>query len=244
MFAMRFLVLVVYGLSLHAAGTLPSQIQFQRGAVNSVTIESDTAVYGATSGTHVCQLLLTHARRDAVGLIPKGVRVIAPSAEKEAFEQPGKFWQALEKGRFHDYAKKSTKVPVEAIEVSQGVSDNENVHVSGAKVFAISTPGYTPGAVSYVIDAGGKRVICSGDLIYGDGKIIDLYSLQDAVPEAKARGYHGYAARAGELIASLRKISALKPDVLLPARGPMITDPQASISHLISGLQTFLQSHY
>jgi hypothetical protein len=84
MFAMRFLVLVVYGLSLHAAGTLPSQIQFQRGAVNSVTIESDTAVYGATSGTHVRQLLLTHARRDAVGLIPKGVRVVAPSVVKEA----------------------------------------------------------------------------------------------------------------------------------------------------------------
>ena len=146
--------------------------------------------------------------------------------------------------RFHDYAQQSTKVPVQAIAVSQAVGENDTVRVSGVKVFAIDTPGYTPGSVSYVIETSGKRVICSGDLVYGDGKILDLYSLQDAVPEAKARGYHGYAARAGQLIASLKKIAALNPDVLLPAHGPMIADPQASISRLISSLQTFLQSHY
>jgi glyoxylase-like metal-dependent hydrolase (beta-lactamase superfamily II) len=95
-----------------------------------------------------------------------------------------------------------------------------------------------------VIDSGGKRVVCTGDLIFGDGKIFDLYSLQDAVPEAKARGYHGYAARAVELIASLRKIAALKPDVLLPAHGPAIDDPQRAISRLIERLQSFLESHF
>jgi glyoxylase-like metal-dependent hydrolase (beta-lactamase superfamily II) len=108
----------------------------------------------------------------------------------------------------------------------------------------IATPGYTRGAISYLIETGGKRLACTGDLIYGDGQLFDLYSLQDAVPEAKARGYHGYAARAGELIASLRRIQAEKPDVILPARGPAIENPKASIDKLISRLQRFLGSHF
>ena len=243
---MRCLLLLIAGLSLlHAAGTLPPQIHFQRGAINRVRIGSDTAVYAADASDHaIRQVLLTHARRDAVGPIPKGARVVVPSAERASFGEPDKFWRALENDRFHDYAQQSTKVPVQAIAVSQAVGENDTVRVSGVKVFAIDTPGYTPGSVSYVIETGGKRVICTGDLIYGDGKILDLYSLQDAVPEAKARGYHGYAARAGQLIASLRKDRGTEPGCT-PA-GPRADDhrSQASISRLISSLQTFLQSHF
>jgi glyoxylase-like metal-dependent hydrolase (beta-lactamase superfamily II) len=133
---------------------------------------------------------------------------------------------------------------VRALAKVEPVNDGSEVPAGKVKVRAIATPGYSAGSVSYVIEAAGTRVICTGDLIYGDGQIRDLYSLQDAVPEAKARGYHGYAARAGDLIASLRKVAALKPDILLPAHGPAITHPQQSISQLISRLQTFLRSHF
>ena len=232
-------------LPLFAESGLPSQVRFERGAVNRVLIGSDTAVYAVHSSSDtVRHLLLTHARRGAIGNAPKAMRLVVPLAERDAFAEPGKFWQALETARFHDYAQKSTKTPIGPLTPSQAAGDNDAIAISGVKVFAITTPGYTPGAVSYVIDAGGKRVICTGDLIYGDGKILDLYSLQDAVPDAKARGYHGYAARADQLIASLRKVAALKPDVLLPAHGPIITDPQRSIAQLITRFQRFLQSHF
>src|SRR5690606_1017791 len=124
------------------------------------------------------------------------------------------------------------------------VSDGDVIEAGKTRIRVVSTPGYTRGAVSYVIETAGKRIACTGDLIYGDGKLLDLYSLQDAVPEAKARGYHGYAARAGDLIRSLRRIAAEQPDVLLPARGPAIPNPQASIERLIGRLQSFLASHY
>ncbi|MGH9661099.1 MAG: MBL fold metallo-hydrolase, partial [Bryobacteraceae bacterium] len=157
---------------------------------------------------------------------------------------PARFWAALETGRFHDYAQLGTKVPVAPLPVARGVSDGDVLEDGDIRIRVLGTPGYTRGAVSYLIEAGGKRVACTGDLIFGDGQIFDLYSLQDAVPEAKARGYHGYAARAGALIGSLRKIAAEKPDVILPARGAMITDPEASIQRLIARLQAFLASHY
>jgi glyoxylase-like metal-dependent hydrolase (beta-lactamase superfamily II) len=167
-----------------------------------------------------------------------------PAAERESFTDPSKSWETFETSRFHDYAQRTTRVPAEAFADVQGVGDKDEIAAPAAKIIAIATPGYTPGAVSYLVEAGGKRIVCTGDLIYGDGKLLDLYSLQDAIPEAKARGYHGYAARAATLIASLQRIAELKPDVLLPARGPMITNPQQSITKLIARLRAFLQSHF
>jgi glyoxylase-like metal-dependent hydrolase (beta-lactamase superfamily II) len=242
---MFFALLLSAGTLLFRPSGLPSEVRFERGTVNSVIVGSDTAVYSAPGSSRAIQrLLLTHARRNAVGIVPKEAVVIVPAAEQELFTEPGRFWAALESARFHDYAQKSTKVPVLPLIHVQALAGNSELPLKNATIRVINTPGYTPGAVSYVIDSGGKRVICTGDLIYGDGQILDLYSLQDAVPEAKARGYHGYAARAGALIASLRKVAALKPDVLLPAHGPIIDDPQRSISLLIGRLQTFLQSHF
>src|SRR5213079_2425167 len=42
---------------------------------------------------------------------------------------------------------------------------------------------------SYLLELDGKRIAFAGDLIYGDGKFIDLYSLQDAIPDVKEDGY-------------------------------------------------------
>jgi glyoxylase-like metal-dependent hydrolase (beta-lactamase superfamily II) len=66
---------------------------------------------------------------------------------------------------------------------------------------------------------------------------MDLYSLQDAVAEARIGGYHGYAGRIGDLITSLRKILEQKPEVLIPARGPVIEEPESAIKLLIQRLQ-------
>ena len=81
-------------------------------------------------------------------------------------------------------------------------------------------------------------------MIYGDGKLLDLFSLQDAVPQVKEDGYHGYAARAGDLVASLHKIADWKPDLLIPARGPVIRNPGQAIDALIRRLQAVFASHF
>jgi len=222
--------------------TLPTGIRFQQGAAcNTVLIGDTTAVYCATSAK-VTRVLLTHARRDAISA--GSASVIVSAAEKDLFAAPAAFWDKFEAARFHDYAQQTTKVPVAPLRVDRTVSDGDTLNIGGIRVRVLATPGYTRGAVSYILESGGKRIACTGDLIYGDGKLFDLYSLQDAVPEAKARGYHGYAARAGDLIRSLRRIANEKPDVILPARGPAITDPRGSIVRLIDRLQSFLQSHF
>lgn len=221
---------------------LPKAIRFVEGPVNSVLIGTKTAVYSAKMP--VARLLLTHARRDAIGTIPAGAEIFVPAASAKLLADMPAFWAALETGQFHDYAQQSAKVPAHSLKNLRAVNDNDAIPAEPASVRAMATPGYSPDAVSYIIETAGQRLVCTGDLIYGEGRLLDLFSLQDAVPEVKVRGYHGYAARAEALIRSLRKVADLKPDALLPAHGPLIANPAQAIAQLVARLQGFLQSHF
>lgn len=64
------------------------------------------------------------------------------------------------------------------------------------------------------MDLDGQRIAFTGDLIYGDGKLLDLYSLQDVISEAKMMAYHGYAARLAD-VASLNRLAAERPTLLV-----------------------------
>lgn len=232
------------------AASLPSGVRLLPGPVNGLLVNESVVVYGDPTArvTKASHVLFTHARRDVVwageALAGKGAAVVVPQRERQLFEHPDAFWQSYETKRFHDYTQVNTKVLRKALKVSQAVQGGDALNISGLKIEVLDTPGYTPGSVSYLFELGGKRIACTGDLIYGDGQLFDVSSLQDAIPEAKARGYHGYAARAGDLMESLRKIAAWKPDVIVPARGPLIENPRASIDKLILRLQTLMASHF
>ncbi len=55
--------------------------------------------------------------------------------------------------------------------------------------------------------------------------------------------YHGYAARLSDLIASLQKIAAEQPTVIVPARGPVVWNPQETINVLIARIQTLYANY-
>jgi glyoxylase-like metal-dependent hydrolase (beta-lactamase superfamily II) len=232
------------------SASLPSGVRFLAGPINGMLVSGRVLVYGDPSSQvrGVSHVLFTHARRDVVwagaAALAGGAAAVIPERERNLFENPASFWQEYETKRFHDYSQVNTKVLRTPIPVWRGVRDGDILDLHGLQVEVLDTPGYTRGAVSYLIKAGGKRIACTGDLIYGDGQLFDVSSLQDAIPESRTRGYHGYAARTGDLIESLRKVAAWKPDLLAPARGPLIENPQAAIQSLIARLQALMASHF
>ncbi len=249
MIRMIWLGLIVTAIAARAA-QLPSGVQFLPGPVNGLLVGGKVLVYGDAGDRvkSVAYVLFTEARRDVVWagapLVSRGAAAVVPERERALFEDPGTFWAAYETQRFHDYSQVNTKVLRGPMRVARVVRGGDLLDLDGIRVEVIDTPGYTRGAVSYLLEQGSRRLACTGDLIYADGQLFDLSSLQDAVPEAKAHGYHGYAARASELIESLRKIAALRPDVLVPARGPLIENPREAINRLIARLQTLMASHF
>lgn len=221
--------------------SLPKGLRFVTGPVNGVLYEhggKTLAIYGDPSGRQrfADMVLLTEARRDATWaareLARGGTFVVAPAAEAELLTNPEKFWTELREKRFHDYNQQTTKLPFEPLRVSQTVKGGDTITWAGLPIRVIGTPGYTRGAVSYVMDLAGTKVAFTGDLLRDDGKLQDLFSLQDAIPSARIGGYHGWAGRLGDLMRSLELIAAEKPDLIVPLRGPVIRDPSATIARL------------
>ncbi len=244
-------ILVVYAYSVTANGFSPN-VAIEPGAVNSVLISAGgktIAVYGIPVDKHQhCEhVLLTHHRRDVVWKARSGidnrVPIIAPAADRPWLEKTPDFWNSFTKSRFHDYGCFTTKIIDSDIPVARWVQESDVLDWRGLKFQVLDTPGYTRGSVTYVSTIDGKKLAFTGDLIYGDGKLLDLYSFQDAIPEASIRGYHGYASRLAQLVTSLKRIAALQPDVLIPARGPLIDKPQVAIDKLIARVSSLYHNY-
>jgi glyoxylase-like metal-dependent hydrolase (beta-lactamase superfamily II) len=242
---MLVVVIAVMLNSRSGAQELPSQIRFTAGTVNTVLIENagqQIAIYGADKAraANCAGVLLTHHRRDVVWraseLIQAGVTVYGPEAELPLLANVGEYWKKLSATRFHDYQCQSTKVLTQSINVTP-VKSGSQLEIAGLTFDVVDTPGYTAGSVSYLVTLAGKKIALVGDLIYGDGQLVDLYSLQNGIEVASIRGYHGYAARLSSLVSSLKKVKALQPDLLIPARGPVISNPDAAIDKLIARVQ-------
>ena len=223
--------------------------------MNRVLIQADSAQLAIYSGgpvakaadTPIEKLLLTHGRRDvvtaALNLVRSGVAVVAPEREAFALQKSTEYWNAFPQNQFHDYGQQSTKILAQPVVVETWVKGGETVKWRGLGFDVLDTPGYTRGSVSYLVDLDGKRLAFTGDLIYGDGQILDLYSFQDAIPAAQVRGYHGYGARLADLVTSLRKVAEAKPDIIVPARGPVIQNPQQAIDKLTHRVQALYRNY-
>ncbi|MFT5323233.1 MAG: glyoxylase-like metal-dependent hydrolase (beta-lactamase superfamily II) [Planctomycetaceae bacterium] len=234
------------------AEEITARLTFLPGPVNGVVVgdkSRSVAVYSVPESMTrgVSTVLLTSHRRDAVTaaevVVAAGATVIAPEAERGLFESTAEFWDGFWTKRFHDYAQQSTKILTTPLKVGRYVKDGDTFDAGGVSFRVLETPGFTRGAVSYIAEIDGKRVAFTGDLIYGDGQLFDLYSFQDAIPEAKIGGYHGHASRLALLIPSLKKIAAEKPDLIIPARGPVIRNPQEAIAKLIGRVEAYYRNY-
>lgn len=222
------------------------------GPVNGVVLESNErrlAVYGLPEDVRdqIDLVLLTHHRRDVLWaareVVAAGATAVGPDAERQLIERPAEFWNDFSERRFHDYDQQSTKILSRPLKVDRWVKQGDVVRWEELDFHVLDTPGYTRGSVSYLSTIDSQTVAFTGDLIYAGGRIIDLYSFQDAISKATILGYHGYGSRLAMLRSSLRMIADQKPDLLVPARGPVIRDPQAAIGTLIERIGSLYRNY-
>ena len=219
-----FICILIHGCSSPTSEISPN-LSLIRGDINGAIIKSGRnrrlVVYGDPANilSEADMVLFTHARRDVIwagrSLVVKGAKAIVPSGESDLFTRVDSFWNDFTGSRFHDYNQQSSKWLAEPFDVHRTVRGGDSIQWQGIPIRVIDSKGYTRGAVSYLIQIDGKDVAFVGDLIYGDGQLLDIYSLQDHIKEVNVRGYHGYAARIPDLIISLERIAALEPDILV-----------------------------
>jgi len=240
-------ILVLAGIS--SAGEvqeLSPRVSLCRDSVNGVFIEGQgqvLVIYGDPAGRleKAEKVLFTDSRRDLVWagrrLVDNGAESVVPANQVDKFAKVDDFWSAFVKNRYHDYDQQTTKILPQPLNVGRTVCGGDVIEWKDLSVRVLDTPGYSRGSVSYLVDVDRRRYGFVGDLIYGDGHLFDLYSLQDAVADAQIGGYHGYAGRIGDLISSLREVLKQNPDILIPARGPAVETPKSAVNLLIQRLQ-------
>jgi glyoxylase-like metal-dependent hydrolase (beta-lactamase superfamily II) len=87
------------------------------------------------------------------------------------------------------------------------------------------------------------RIVFVGDLIHDDGKLANLYDLQDNFPVAQIGPYHGFMARVPQLITSLEKIRAIQPKSLIPSSDRIIENPSEAIDNLTARLRAVYRNY-
>lgn len=231
---------------------LSTHVTLYQGPINGISIELDgrgLVIYGVPSSRleKPDMVLFTHSRRDVawagIGLVKQGAKAVVPDAEKQQFVKVDQFWKEFTTRRYHDFEQQTTRILTQPIQVAKSVKGGDTISWQGLKINVLDTPGFTRGAVSYLLTIDMKKYAFVGDLIYGQGQLLDLYSLQDAVPEARIGGYHGWAGRMSRLIESLLRIKSQNPDILVPARGPVIRQPAIAIETLITRLQSVYRNY-
>ncbi|MBN2450413.1 MAG: MBL fold metallo-hydrolase [Lentisphaeria bacterium] len=190
------------------------------------------------------RVLLCHHRRDiADGL--RGVlarwpaEVVVPREERELFESPERYWNdpnarwRLLCGHVPYHATHGSPVAVAGT-----VAGGDLMQWRGWRIRVLATPGPTDGSVSYLVDRGegGPVWAFTGDLIWGPGRVRDLYSLQCGVVRNGHRvgDYHGFAGAMWRVLESLDHVLEAGPECLLPAHGVVMANPRQAVALLRS----------
>ena len=192
--------------------------------------------------TEIDHILYTHHHRDSTSgfPLPENVRIGVPAAEEQWFTDVETFWNDS-KYRWHLYnCHPHNLMLAESIPVSDTYSEGSEIKWGTATISALETPGHTDGSVTYLVEVDDKRFAFTGDLIYDEGKIWELYSLQKG---QQTTDYHGFLGARDELRESLEKVRQSSPSTLVPTHGMVMNNPDAAIDKLLEQL-TYCYNKY
>ena len=181
--------------------------------------------------TNIAQILFTHHHRDSsAGFpIPDDVRVGVPAKEAAWFSEIESFWNDPQY-RWHLYNYHPHNLMLaNALSVTDTYTDGGQFNWGPASLTVLETPGHTDGSVTYLVDVDGERFVFSGDLIYDEGKLWELYSLQKG---QQTSDYHGFLGARDELTESLEKVRRASPTALIPTHGVVMHAPDRAIDTL------------
>ncbi len=185
--------------------------------------------------TNIEQILFTHHHRDNTSGFPisDNVRIGVPESEKQWFTEVETFWNDP-KYRWHLYnCHPHNLMLANAIPVTDTYTEGSQIEWGPAIIRVLETHGHTDGSITYLVDVDNIRFAFSGDLIYDEGKIWELYSLQKG---QQTTDYHGFLGARDELKDSLEKVGKSLPTALIPTHGVVMKNPNVAIDALLHQL--------
>lgn len=194
------------------------------------------------------QIVFTHHHRDqacgAYEPAAAGAKIGVPAGERDYFANPADYWDDKHLWRVYQ-SFRPDRLLTRPLRVDQALADAHEMTFGPAKIRVLNTPGHTEGAVSYLVEVDGQRVVFCGDCIYDEGQIWDIYSLQRGFSKGGQQigGYHGFMGDRWRLAESLGRIKDLRPQMLVPSHGNLMTEPARAIDALAQRLETCYENY-
>jgi glyoxylase-like metal-dependent hydrolase (beta-lactamase superfamily II) len=185
---------------------------------------------GDFGADRVAAVLMTHHHRDqGQGLhraVAAGIPIWVPPVERD------EHWQARALDNYYDLRQDRFSL-LSPVPVAGVVPEYRTQRFGGFDITTLPTPGHTVGSVSYLVEADGRRIALTGDLIYGAGQVWSL-----AATQWTYTGLEGASAT----VLSLRELADREPDLVLPSHGAPITTPVPAFELLERRLRQLLDS--
>jgi glyoxylase-like metal-dependent hydrolase (beta-lactamase superfamily II) len=178
------------------------------------------------------QVLLTGHHRELLQGIQRldhGVtKVAAPKEEQELFETPASFrkWHPRLGDKFSVHGSSYVRPPAQPVKVDRWLADGDVIEWHGRTIRCVSTPGHSPGGMSYVWE----DMVFLGGVMHNGAKMTNWFDTE---------WDYGFAKGLDALMASVDQLMALKPRLAFSSQGPVIQNATKQLGEFKTKLADF-----
>jgi glyoxylase-like metal-dependent hydrolase (beta-lactamase superfamily II) len=171
-------------------------------------------------------VLFTHHHREqcqgAAKLKGTSAKIAAPEAERELFETPVSFRKMNVRlgDKFTIHGSSYVRPPIQPIALDHTFTTNDTFAWRGREFTCIDTRGNSPGAMTYLLNVRGRTLAFSGDVMLDGAKMHTWFDTE---------WDYGFATGIKALRASVARLAAEEPAMLLPSHGRGIRKPQPQL---------------
>jgi glyoxylase-like metal-dependent hydrolase (beta-lactamase superfamily II) len=211
-----------------------------RSGQSAIVIDpGDASVLDAMKDIRVAQVerifLTAHHRELLQGLErrPLTIPVSAPKDEQAFLETPTAFrkWHPKLSDKFAVHGSSFLRPPAAAIPSNHWLADGESFAFADSVLTARSTPGHSPGALSYILSRKGQTFLFSGGLMHDGSRLTNWFD---------SEWDYGFAKGIDALAASAERLASHKhAELAFPSHGPVIRKPAEQFREFQRRLQSF-----
>ena len=180
-------------------------------------------------------VLFTHHHREQCQGAPRlkraGARFTAPEGERALFERPAEFRKM--KVRLGDamtiHGASYVRPPIQPIPLDRALKPGETFRWRGIELSCLSTPGNSPGSMTYQLRLSGQRLAFSGDVMLDGARTHTWFDTE---------WDYGFAAGIRTIQKSVAVLAESHPAWLLPSHGPIVGDPKSQLRDFEQKLKT------
>ncbi|MHC2066039.1 MBL fold metallo-hydrolase [Bremerella sp. T1] len=185
-------------------------------------------------------LLLNNHHRENIQAIRQTslqqTQIYASEMEAEILTSPIKFrkWYPQLSDRYSVYGASFVRPPARPIRVDRKLEDGDIVIWRGLQLRCLSTPGHSPGELSFLISKGDDTFAFSGGLMYDGSRFTNWFD---------SEWDYGFAAGIDAILRSVGRLSEANVDVMLPVQGPIVLNAREQLATYRERLESFREKY-